>query len=263
MKVSVYNDSGEAIPPFAVMMQNGVVSIGGLSVVSVTKPDTEAAYSGFLLNGPDEIPIGKTGKGIPAISPQWAKYDTLDTPVPGATWGPITGAWSLGLDGDGFRIVGGSDSGRVLAQSFCEGIATDASSCGVCDRVDAGSLTIDLGDGFMAAEQYLMEVRCGANSAWLFTHASGTEFSGESDDPTAPCDGESPISLTGSMNFSTSDAGGLVATLLNGGTPAAVFESETAWQPCTALRMKLVDFDKSCQCVAWRQFTCLIPVPAA
>ena len=258
--VSFYNGSGESIPAYGVMMVTSHQSVGGKSIPSVEKPDPEQANAGYLLNGPAIVPSGKVGKGLAPVAAGWALYDELDTPVPGATWGPVAGSWELGLSGSGFRIVGGSADGRVIVRSFCEPTTTDASSCGVCDRVDATALTIDLGSGFMAAEQYLMDIRCGG-TGWLFTHASGTEYSGESDDETAPCDGESPITLTGGVEYVSPDAGGVVATFLNGGTPAAVFESETAWQPCTALRMKLIDFDPSCQCVAWQQFTCLVPVP--
>ena len=119
--VSFYNGSGESIPAYGVMMVTSHRSVGGKSVPSVEKPGPEQANAGYLLNGPASVPSGKVGKGLAPVAAGWALYDTLDTPVPGEEWGPIADSWELGSDGEGFKVIGGHASGRVLVRSVGSG----------------------------------------------------------------------------------------------------------------------------------------------
>lgn len=116
--VGFYNNSGEAIPPYAVMEVEEVEIVGGRSLVKVRKPTGSDNEAGYLLNGPVTVPIGKTGNGYTATEPAWAYYDTGGTPSNGSEWGPEEDEWWLKSDQTGFRIVGGADATneRVLVR---------------------------------------------------------------------------------------------------------------------------------------------------
>lgn len=115
-EVSVYNNSGEIIPPYAVMQIEGAQAVATGKLVKVTKPDPTDDNAGYLLNGASEIPIGKTGVGIAPVDAGYAYYDNANTPAIGENWGPQASSWKLKKDELGFQIIGGHGSERVLVR---------------------------------------------------------------------------------------------------------------------------------------------------
>ncbi|WP_145034655.1 hypothetical protein [Caulifigura coniformis] len=153
VETSFYNDSGEIIPAYAVMMITGTHMIGTRYLQKVEKPDVDAPNAGFILNGPTKIPIGKTGTGkIPANS-GWAKYDTGGAPAAGDEWGPVTGSWELGEDGTGFKVVGTGPTGMVLVRfsgtSSSNGGGDGTGACGCTNNpcLDAEDLDVTIEGG--------------------------------------------------------------------------------------------------------------------
>lgn len=103
--LAVRNDSGEAIPAFAVMEITGTASRDGRLVLTVTKPTGVLAASmlrgdrsRLLVNGPRAIPTGGYGSG------------TIEEPLqvlrePGS-FGVASGSWSLSDAAPMFDILG-------------------------------------------------------------------------------------------------------------------------------------------------------------
>jgi hypothetical protein len=89
------NDSGEAIPPFAVMAVTAAELDGTTYICKVQKPSTTFRRQ-YLVNGPDEVPYHSIRGYGEAQQGQVVRvfYDT-GTPANGEGWGPKPGQWSL------------------------------------------------------------------------------------------------------------------------------------------------------------------------
>ena len=103
------NESGETIPPYAVMRPSGVDATDGeQKPITVEKPDGSSGYAA-LLNRARSIAYHRRGSTIDAYG-QWALYDPSDgTPQPGESWGPGSD-WLLRKGRSGFTVVGGAES---------------------------------------------------------------------------------------------------------------------------------------------------------
>lgn len=108
---TVRNNSGETIPPHAVMAVTGVEVAEGALVHVVTKPST-TFYRSLLINNITRIKAGKYGDGTPGTA--LAIYDS-GTPANGETWGPKPGQWSLSKNYPGFIILGVVDASNKVA----------------------------------------------------------------------------------------------------------------------------------------------------
>lgn len=98
-----HNDSGEAIPPFAVMEIDGVSLTDGRIILEVIKPTSSGVL--FLFNGPREIPTDKYGIGFREGR---AKISSSSDPSLG--FGPDAGEWHLAPGVAVFTKVGALDS---------------------------------------------------------------------------------------------------------------------------------------------------------
>ena len=102
-----YNNSGEAIPPYAVMqVDNWKDDANNRDYFRVRKPNGSGKM--FIVNGPLEVAIAGDGmgsrkEGIPA------RY-LSGTPAPDEEWGPTSGSWYLSASGSGFNVVGGNET---------------------------------------------------------------------------------------------------------------------------------------------------------
>ena len=101
--LSIRNDSGEEIPPFAVLRLTGLESRSGQTVFVVSKPDATTVAdslmgdrSKILVNGPQRILDGKYGAGTQEY-PAQVKYTTL-----GPLMGPAADDWGLSNLSRGF-----------------------------------------------------------------------------------------------------------------------------------------------------------------
>lgn len=126
------NDSGETIPAFGIVRIDGAEVADNNRLVLIGKKPNGSGKIHYI-NGGVEVANGSFGSCAVASGPVWAKYDTGDTPSVGESWGPVSGSWELGIDGGGFKIVGGETEGRVLVES-------SASECP--DRNEIHHLTI-------------------------------------------------------------------------------------------------------------------------
>lgn len=88
---TVYNDSGETIPAWAILQITGVDREGNIKVDQCSTDSTKL----FLINSGSIIDIGDYGVGYaPMEMPYWVYYDTADgTPANGEQWGPGAGTW--------------------------------------------------------------------------------------------------------------------------------------------------------------------------
>ena len=111
------NASSEVIPPFAVVVIAGANTAG---LVLVDKPLLDSSTH-TLINSALSIQPGLPGICTPD-GPVFVAYATADgTPLVGEEWGTKAGQWTIAAGKKGFRIVGGSQSGMVLANQLHEG----------------------------------------------------------------------------------------------------------------------------------------------
>lgn len=117
-KVPFRNDSGEAVPAYALMRVTGMATVEGRRIHTISKPD--ATYRRrYLVNGPHEWGIGKPGWGYWLWHADYVLYDTGNTPAFGEEWGPEPSSWTIKKDAPGFQIQGGAQgtgaASRVIA----------------------------------------------------------------------------------------------------------------------------------------------------
>lgn len=99
-----YNNSGEAIPPFAVMqVDNWKDDANDRAYFRVKKPD--GAGRQFIVNGPRQVASGGTGMGTRSPGAH-ASYNDAATPAVDQEWGPVSGSWLLSSSGTGYVITG-------------------------------------------------------------------------------------------------------------------------------------------------------------
>lgn len=105
--VRFHNDSGEAIPPFAVMRITGVNSSGAAPWrVKVGKPNT-TFYNVYLVNSANRCAVSDNSWGTYLFDSDYVLCDSTYTPTVGQEWGPTSGSWSLVRHRPGFLIDGG------------------------------------------------------------------------------------------------------------------------------------------------------------
>jgi hypothetical protein len=109
--LSFRNDTGEPIPPFAVLRPTGVVTVQGQAVLTVARPNADGG-SFYFFNGPFAVDAGGFGS-CTGDFPCFAAYDTADVPALGQQWGAKNGSWLLEKGHTGYKIIGGAIDGRV------------------------------------------------------------------------------------------------------------------------------------------------------
>lgn len=152
--VAFRNDSEETIPPYGCMKITGGDLISGQHVLFAEKPDGE--FGVHMFNGPREIAYIDSetptyGMAVVPCGPVWASYDTGDTPANADEWGPVDNSWEIGLDGNGFIIVGDERDGRVLiVQPTSGGARKLGKTSGAISKGASG--TIDIYSGTKGSE---------------------------------------------------------------------------------------------------------------
>lgn len=95
------NDSGEAIPAFAIMEVNDVASDG---TPSCRKPSKDSAKL-TMINGPVKVPKDYKGRGT-RETPMWILFDVSDgLPSTDERWGTKADSWMLSKGKQGFLTV--------------------------------------------------------------------------------------------------------------------------------------------------------------
>lgn len=117
--IPFYNDSGEAVPPFAIMQPKGLSNSGGRWFISIEKPQSDTFGPTWLVNGPSQVASGKTGSAAdPSLAPVWIARDT-GTVTFGDGWGVDDGSWKLKIKYPGqFMAYGDSPSTDVRRGLF-------------------------------------------------------------------------------------------------------------------------------------------------
>lgn len=145
----VRNDSGEEVPPFAVMRATGVVERdGGLWVQKVTKPDTTFARL-YLINGPAKIPVDGYGMATDGRRYPCIVGISTDTANVAGGWGVSNASWTLRRNRPGnFTCIGESHTDYALfSQEYCNLILGRLTGVLVAD----GSQTVNLTTGLPAS----------------------------------------------------------------------------------------------------------------
>lgn len=117
--IPFYNDSGEAVPPFAIMQPKGLSNSGGRWFISIEKPQSDTFGPTWLVNGPSQVASGKTGSAAdPSLAPVWIARAS-GTIAFGSGWGIEPATWKLksGYPGS-FFAFGDSPSTDVLRGLF-------------------------------------------------------------------------------------------------------------------------------------------------
>lgn len=101
---AVYNESGEEVPPFGVMMMVGIdIDTGMVSIDKPNRNDLDPAM--LLVNGEDSIPSNGEGTGT-ADGPMLVLYSTAaGIPVNGDSMGTVAGQWDLEKNKVGFLFI--------------------------------------------------------------------------------------------------------------------------------------------------------------
>jgi len=98
------NDSGETIPPHAVMRVTGTDLVGEQQVLTASKPSTTFQRY-YAINGTAAVRDGRIGRCT--TGPQCiVRYDTSATPAFGETWGAKPSSWDLFQGRPGFNVLG-------------------------------------------------------------------------------------------------------------------------------------------------------------
>jgi len=109
------NDSGEEVPPFAVLRVTGLTTIGGRTVVTIGKPNTYGSQYSHFVNGPITVPAdgyGTCTNDFPAM------VSANGTATVGQLWGPRSGSWELESSTPGFIALGDGVFNRDPFVSF-------------------------------------------------------------------------------------------------------------------------------------------------
>lgn len=108
------NDSGETIPPFAVLRITGVVTIEGRAVLTVAKPNADGGTF-YAVNGAVSVVSGGYGS-CTRDAPCMAACDDSVTPSVGEEWGVMSASWELQRGYGGYRVIGveTGDNDRAL-----------------------------------------------------------------------------------------------------------------------------------------------------
>lgn len=103
VRIEVYNDSGEEVPPHAPLRMTGTDDDG---VITVEAPDADGTTD-VLFNGPGAIAVDEYGTAYAAASPLVAAlHEDDDLPAAGDPIGCEAGGWYLRTDQAGFRVLG-------------------------------------------------------------------------------------------------------------------------------------------------------------
>lgn len=113
--IPFYNNSGEEIPPYAILRPTAVTKRGGARVLDVDRPSSTDFARIYYVNGPRAVPYHTGGQSATGLCSRsgWidAAYDPADgVPARGEGWGPKPGSWLLHKDYYGFTIAGGESS---------------------------------------------------------------------------------------------------------------------------------------------------------
>lgn len=150
---------------------------------------------------------------------------------------------------------------RVARDPVLSASSTIPGGCGSCSSVGEDMLTVPVVGDIDASTLYRMQLFCGGDN-FLFEWDSVLTWLVGGDPFELDCADAAPWSLDFSM-VSTGTAAGLVQVFAkDGGSTKARWVSDTIWQPCIYVVMKLVEYDDDCPCAPWKPETCLLPVQA-
>lgn len=164
-----FNNSGETIPPWAVIELDGTADVGGNKVLNAVNPNTASSttqLSKYRINGGFSVPDGKTGQCFAPFAEQWVRVES-GTPAAGELWGPETGSWGIKSGKRGFVITGGYESSRVRARYLNDAAASEGAvdSSGCCGgSVDRRLAVNDIGGGLLVLDQYQITDQYGTHT---------------------------------------------------------------------------------------------------
>lgn len=128
-------------------------------------------------------------------------------------------------------------------------------TCGSCNQLP-GTYTVEIDDPVFASTTYEVAVTCGGEIITLTWDSALTWLSGV---VSVQCGGGSEnidleLGVTGYLP-------GQVSLAANG--VEATWTNETAWQPETALLLRLTTYDPECPCSPFQPYVCLVPTVGA
>jgi len=116
--IRFHNDSGETIPPFAVMRITGT-NIAGTAPwrIKCGKPNT-TFYRYYAVNCAAQCAVSDNSWCTMLWDPGYVLYDTGNTPAIGETWGPQDGTWTLKKGRWGFNIIAGNAGSGATSKTL-------------------------------------------------------------------------------------------------------------------------------------------------
>lgn len=117
--VTVYNDSGEDVPPFAAMRLSGLNDDG---LIKIDKPDADSTID-VVFNGPGVLEAEGVGTAFVVNGPlRVVTHDSDDAPAAGDEYGTEASGWYLRKGHYGFRILGVIDGyDRIAVAEVAKG----------------------------------------------------------------------------------------------------------------------------------------------
>lgn len=128
------NDSGETVPPFAVMEATDVDVINGRDVIIIDKPSGDASKP-HVFNAARSVASNSFGKW------NWGtlKCAVTGTPTVGDLWGVSSGSWLLSSSGDPLvKMLGLLDTGFAMSQPFRESCPCGAGLVSLYETAGSG-----------------------------------------------------------------------------------------------------------------------------
>lgn len=143
------------------------------------------------------------------------------------------------------------------------GSTSTGTACGPC-FVGAGSLTIDLGGGFMAMEAYEATLFCEDVDPIIYSDFSGGVWTGSADPMTVDCNGGT-ITFTSSLTYFShlpgDGASSGIVVAWSDGTNTWKWINRTCFQPRLRNELELHSGPAECPCAPFVDFPCLVPIP--
>lgn len=108
----VKNGTGSVIPPFSLVLNNGITTSGDELVFTVIQPNnssTDFNWNQYLVTGPFAIGANSGNEGLATCltAPGYMRYDT-GTPAVKEVWGPKHAQLTASKNYFGFEILGGN-----------------------------------------------------------------------------------------------------------------------------------------------------------
>lgn len=151
----IQNDSGEAIPPFSVVMVKSVLTNADKSLTWSTVTKYDGSAGNIMVTGDTAIPATRKNPetGVIEAGRGSAAYDDFlyvavtGAPLSGVEFGPVAGQWTISSGGQGFVAQGAALTGETPKRAlFYRNTSGSSGSgtvgCGCCNCFNCSKNTV-------------------------------------------------------------------------------------------------------------------------